>query len=105
MNVLDGLGTIFGFVSAIALIVSHDFRFPKWPFTADRWSPKPSEVKEKEDKDAKEKEITEEQLIEDELAEAVGRLNRRSLEVDRDIEALGGSLTKRHGASKVKIVC
>src|SRR5579862_1094678 len=87
-QVLGGLGTIFSFASAIALIVSHDFRFPKWPFTQDRWYPKPDVDKtEAESKD----EVTEEQIIEDELAEVAAGLAKRSVHarelkwVDREL--------------------
>ena len=76
-KVLGGLGTVFSFAAAIALIVNHDFRFPKWPFTAERWNPKPDV-----DKDAAEKadEVTEEQIIEDELAEVAAGLAKRALQ-------------------------
>jgi len=96
MSVLGGLSTIFGFASAIALIVSHDFRLPKWPFTRERWNPKPAEVKEKE-KAAEEDAIPEEQPIQDELVEAVRRLIKRSFNVERDIEDFIGRLDKRDG--------
>jgi hypothetical protein len=83
MNILGGLGTIYGFFAAIALIVSHKFLLPKWPFTADRWNPKPTEVKKKEDK---EEEVDKEQLIEDELAMATGGLNKRSIAFETQME-------------------
>ena len=63
-KVLGGLGTVFSFASAIALIASHKFQPPKWPFTSERWNPKPNV-----DGAEKEEEVTEEQIIEDELAE------------------------------------
>jgi hypothetical protein len=75
-EVIGGAGTIFAFASAIALIVSHKFRPPKWPFTPDRWNPKPDIAK---DEDEKEEEVTEEQIVEDELAEvAAAGIAKRS---------------------------
>lgn len=87
MNVLGGLGTIFGFASTIALIVSHNFKLPKWPFTMERWNPKPTEVKEQEEKD---KEVSKETLIEDELALAAGgAMIKRSIGLEMDTDEEG----------------
>lgn len=72
MGVLGAAGVIFGFVSTIALIVEHKGQLPKWPFTSERWNPKPTV-------DSKKKaEVTEEDIVEDELAEVVGVLNKRN---------------------------
>lgn len=85
MNTLRGLGSIFGFASAIALIVSHKFQPPKWPFTSELWNPKPTAEKKAEEK---EKEVTEEELIEDELAAAAGGLiAKRSMAIERNSAA------------------
>lgn len=72
LAILGGIGTVFGFAAAISLIVEHKGKPPKWPFTRDRWNPKPTIEGEKE-------EVTEEQLEEDELAEVVGVLDKRGL--------------------------
>ena len=82
MNILNGLGTIFGFAAAVALVVSHKFRLPKWPFKKDRWNPKPTAEKKAEEK-AKE-EVSEDQLMEDELAGVVGALGKREFLLDAD---------------------
>jgi len=63
MNILGSLGTIFAVGSVIALIAEHKWKLPKWPFTHDRWNPKPNVD------DENPPEVTEEDLIEDELAE------------------------------------
>jgi len=100
MNILRGLSTIFSFVSAIALIASHGFRLPKWPFTQERWNPKPTELKAKAEKAAEEDGGTEEQPVQDELAEAVGRLNKRCFNVEWGIDGLGrgkGQHSNKHG--------
>jgi hypothetical protein len=78
---LGGIGIVFGFVASLALVVEHNFKLPKWPFTKERWFPKPTEVKEREGKETEV--VTEEDLIEDELAEvagAAGGLKKRYLE-------------------------
>jgi hypothetical protein len=72
LAILGGIGTIFGFATAISLIVDHKGQPPKWPFTRERWNPKPTI-----DGDKKE-EVTEEQIEEDEMAEVVGALGKRS---------------------------
>jgi hypothetical protein len=71
-QILGGLGTIFGVAAAIAVIVEHGGKFPKWPFTRARWNPKPKV-------DGGEGEVTEDQIVEDELAEVVGAVGKRSL--------------------------
>jgi len=99
MNILRGLSTIFSFVSAIALIASHGFRLPKWPFTQERWNPKPTELK-KEEKAAEEEAGTEEQPVQDESAEAIRRLNKRCFNVEREIDGFGrgkGQHSNIHG--------
>src|ERR1700734_3407615 len=73
LAILGGIGTVFGFATAISLIVEHQGKPPKWPFTRDRWNPKPTI-----DGDKKE-EVSEEQIVDDELAEVVGVLDKRSL--------------------------
>ena len=83
MAVLGGLGTLFAFGSTIALIVEHKGRLPKWPFTAERWNPKPTVDK---DEDEKKDEVTEEQIVDDELAEVVGALNKRNLNNEDELE-------------------
>jgi hypothetical protein len=75
--VLGGLGTIFGAAAAIALIVDHKGKPPKWPFTRDRWNPKHTLDSDKEG------EVTEDQILDDELAEAVEVLGKRSLYNDK----------------------
>lgn len=80
MNILSGLGTVFGFAAAVALVVSHKFKLPKWPFKKDRWNPKPTAEKKAEEK-AKE-EVSDDQIMEDELAGVVGALGKREFLVD-----------------------
>jgi hypothetical protein len=88
--VLGGLGTIFTFAATIALIVEHKFKPPKWPFTSDRWNPKPTVDSDKE-------EVTEEQIVEPELAQVVGTINKRDLAENElewfDDHLLKGSVT------------
>ena len=83
MGVLGALGTIFGFATAVALVVEHKFKPPKWPFTKERWNPKPTAEKKKEEKEKEE--VTEEQIMEDELAEVVGALGKREF-LDDDLD-------------------
>jgi hypothetical protein len=106
MGVLGGLGTIFGFATAIALVVEHKFKLPKWPFKKDRWNPKPTAEKKQEEKDKEE--VTEEQIMEDELAEVVGALGKREFMddtldwLDEDTVSLAHTnshLSKRDGTS------
>lgn len=84
---IGSAGTVFGFAAAIALISEHGFKFPRWPFTAERWNPEPSFNNKN-----KKEEVTEEQIVEDELAEVVGALGRRSADenglewVNRELE-------------------
>ena len=86
-QVLGGLGTVFGFASAIALIASHGFKPPKWPFTSERWNPKPNVEKDEEEKA---EEVTEEDLVEDELADVAAaglakrELHQRELNFEHD---------------------
>jgi hypothetical protein len=79
LAILGGIGTIFGFATAISLIVEHKGQPPKWPFTKERWNPKPTI-----DGDKKE-EVTEEQIVDDEMAEVVGALGKRSF-YDEELE-------------------
>jgi hypothetical protein len=78
LGIIGGVSTIFGAAAAIALIVDHGGKLPKWPFTSDRWNPKPTV-------DKKEDEVSDDQLVEDELAEVVGSLGKRSLD-DEELE-------------------
>ena len=80
MATLGALGTIFGLGATVALIVEHKGRLPKWPFTSERWNPKPTVD------DKKKPEVSEEDIIEDELAEAVGALTKRSILEDDRLE-------------------
>jgi hypothetical protein len=73
--VLGGLGTIFAAASAIALIVDHKGKPPKWPFTRDNWNPKHT-------LDGGKEEVTEDQILDDELAEVVETLGKRSLQTE-----------------------
>lgn len=91
MSILGALGTIFGFASTIALIVEHSGKFPRWPFTRERWNPKPSSEKKKDKDKDKEDEVSEEDLVADELAEIAGGLKKRSL-TDEDLELLEQAL-------------
>lgn len=82
-DLLGGIGLFFGFGASVALIVEPNFKLPKWPFTKERWFPKPTEVKDEERKETEE--VTEEDLIEADLAEvagAAGALKRRNLEFE-----------------------
>ena len=90
MSILGALGTIFGFASTIALIVEHSGKLPRWPFTRERWNPKPSSEKKKDKDKDKEDEVSEEDLVADELAEIAGGL-KRSL-IDADLELLEHAL-------------
>lgn len=101
MGVLGGLGTIFGFATAVALIVEHKFKPPKNPFKKERWNPKPTAEKKQEEKEKEE--VTEEQIMEDELAEVVGALGKREFMED-DLDWYGdgfvsetSNLSKRDG--------
>jgi hypothetical protein len=83
MGILGAVGTVMGFASSIALIVAHGGKLPKWPFTGDRWNPKPSSEK---DKDEKKDDVTEEDILEDELAQLGGALAKRSfIDIDEDL--------------------
>ena len=73
MEIIGAVSTVFGAAAAVALIVDHGGKFPKWPFTKERWNPKPTVDKE-EDK------VSEDQIVENELAEIVGGLGKRSLD-------------------------
>jgi hypothetical protein len=76
-TILGALGTIFAFGATIALIAEHKGQLPKWPFTAERWNPKPTAEKEKP------AEVTDETIIEDELAQAAsGGVVKRSFNDD-----------------------
>ena len=80
MAVIGGLGTIFALASTFALIVEHKGQLPKWPFTSERWNPKPTV-------DSKKKaEVSEEDIVEDELAEVVGALGKRSFLEDDGLD-------------------
>jgi hypothetical protein len=72
LAILGGISTIFGFATAISLIVEHKGKPPKWPFTRERWNPKPTIDGNKKE------EVSDEQIVDDELAEAVGALGKRS---------------------------
>jgi hypothetical protein len=74
-TILGGLGTIFAFGATLALIAEHKGKLPKWPFTAERWNPKPNI-------DSSEKEVSEEDIVEDELAQVAGGLNKRNVNED-----------------------
>ena len=76
LEVIGGIGTIFAAVAAIAMIVDHDGKLPKWPFTKERWNP------EQTVDGNKKAEVSEDEIIEDELAEIVGTLGKRSLYED-----------------------
>jgi hypothetical protein len=101
LEVIGDISTVFGAAAAIALIVDHGGKLPKWPFTGDRWNPKPTV-------DKKEDEVSEDQLVEDELAEVVGSLGKRSLD-EKELEWFNddvlndaiefGKLFKRDGMS------
>jgi hypothetical protein len=100
MAIIGALGTIFTFGSAIALIVEHKGKLPKWPFTAERWNPKPTVDSNKTE------EVSDEQIAEDELAEVVGVLGKRHLRSNNfawfDEEALSQevmNLIKRESTS------
>src|SRR6202021_720864 len=75
-KILGGLGTIFGFASAIALIASHKFHPPKWPFKGSHWHPKPDILGSD---DWRQQEIDEEIILEDELAEVAAGLRKRDI--------------------------
>jgi len=79
-KVLGALGTLFGFATAVALIVDHDWQLPKWPFTEERWHPKPTIEKEAGD----EEEVSEDQLVDDVLAEVAGGVKKRGLVEDEE---------------------
>ena len=66
MSMLSGLSTNYGFATVIALIASHNFNPPRWPFTREIWNPKPMELKQQMDRD---KEVTQEDIIESEPLE------------------------------------
>jgi len=103
MNVLSGLTSIFGFAAAVALVASHKFLPPKWPFTSERWNPKPTVQKKKEEK---EKEVTEKVLLEDELAAAASGLVKRYIAIERDLgdeDAFYGGLAKRGTLSPIRV--
>ena len=86
MAVIGGLGTIFALASTFALIVEHKGRLPKWPFTSERWNPKPTV-------DSKKKaEVSEEDIVEDELAEVVGALGKRSFLEDDGLDWVNDDL-------------
>jgi len=104
MNVLSGLTSIFGFASAIALIASHKFQPPKWPFTSEHWNPKPTAQKKKEER---EKEITDKELREDELAAAAGGIVKRTIAFERDSrddDAFYHSFAKRGTLSPMPVL-
>jgi hypothetical protein len=67
--ILGGLSTVMGFAGVVALLVEKGFKLPKWPFTKERWNPKPNV-----DKDKKTEEVTEEDILDDELALVAGGL-------------------------------
>ena len=104
MAVLGGLGTIFAFANTLGLIASHKGRLPKWPFTAERWNPKPTVDK---DNDELKDEVTEEQIVEDELSGVVGALNKRNLNDEDELRWFNedlfhesiGHFVKREGIS------
>jgi hypothetical protein len=81
-EILSGMGTVFGFASAIALIAAHKFYPPKWPFTQGNWNPKPNvRGAQQEAEKPVEELVSEETIVEDELAEVaagIGTLKRRS---------------------------
>lgn len=70
--VMGGLTTIMGFAGVVALVVEKGFKLPKWPFTKERWNPKPDV-----DKDEKKDEVTEDDILDDELAQVAGGLVKR----------------------------
>ena len=67
--VLGGLTTVMGFAGVVALLVEKGFKLPKWPFTKERWNPKPNV-----DNDEEMEEVTEEDILDDELAQVAGGL-------------------------------
>ena len=81
------------------MIAEHKARLPKWPFTAERWNPKPTVDK---DEDEKKDEVTEEQIVDDELAEVVGALNRRNFNDDEELEWFNEELSHESVANVVK---
>jgi hypothetical protein len=95
-TILGALGSVFAFASAIALIVQHG-QPPKWPFTKERWNPRPS-IKEPN----KTEEVTDEQLIEDELAEVAGAVRKRALLV-KWLDDGTRTLEKREGISLINV--
>ena len=68
-KVLGGLTTVMGFAGVVALLVEKGLKLPKWPFTKERWHPKPNV-----DKDEKTEEVTEDDILDDELAQLAGGL-------------------------------
>jgi hypothetical protein len=96
MTVIGGLGTIFGLASTLALIVEHKGRLPKWPFTSERWNPKPTVDSEKK------AEVSEEDIVEDELAEVAGALGKRSLLEDDELDWANDDLRNDAVTSLVK---
>jgi hypothetical protein len=67
--VLGGLSTVLSFAGVVALVAEKGFKPPKWPFTKERWNPKPNV-----DNDKEEEEVTEEDILDDELAQIAGGL-------------------------------
>jgi len=67
--VLGGLSTVMGFAGVVALVAEKGFKLPKWPFTKERWNPKPNV-----DNDEEMEEVTEEDILDDELAQVAGGL-------------------------------
>jgi hypothetical protein len=77
---LGALGTVFAFAATIALIVEHKGKLPKWPFTAERWNPKPTA------ESGKKPEVSDEDIIEDELAVAASGAVKRFVPEDVNLE-------------------
>jgi hypothetical protein len=95
---LGALSTIFGMAGVVGLVMSHGWKPPRWPFTKERWNPKP-DVDDEEDEEAKKEKdkITEDEILADELAQVAGGLAKRELDfetlLDEDLELL----SKRDG--------
>lgn len=89
--VMGGLTTIMGFAGVVALVVEKGFKLPKWPFTKERWNPKPNV-----DKEEKKDEVTEDDILDDELAQVAGGLRKRGVFNHAKMEWRRGYLEKMH---------
>jgi len=81
MNNLGRLCTIYGFATSIALIVSHSFKLPSWPFGRKNWNPKRTELEQQEDKEV---EATEENITKEDSTVAAGGVKRRYVTLARE---------------------